>query len=513
MKNSGLQLILLLALLGDVSAMAGTVTNAAAPATNSYIVTLRHEADQDGCAKDFSVQRHHIFRHALNGFAANLDAATVEKLKHDPRVLAVERDGPIQLCGQTVPSGIIRMGLTNFPVWRGNPITVNVAVMDTGIQATHPDLNVVQSAGFVDIPQGSPGYNGDDWNGHGTMVAGVIGALDTNFGVVGVAPGVRLWSVQIVGPTESAWANFLEGMDYIATNADQIEVINASIAGEADSEGPLIAVQTAVSNVVSMGIVFVAAAGNNADDIAGADGIYGTYDDVLPAALSQVMAVSAMDSDPTDTNSSPLAQHYDAMWYSSNFSTGPKPNCPVVSPGGGIDVAAPGVNILSTYIGSGYATSTGTSFASPHAAGLVALYIAANGRANSLQDTFNIRQAIINNSQPQTQWTPGGNPYDPINNNTDDNNVGPEPLAYPSEAWVPLPNITSGSMTVQGFQAGFGAVPGYTYTLQSTTSLGQSNTWVNLGSTNGIGSLTPVTLTDTNQSAQSFYRLSRQATP
>jgi subtilisin family serine protease len=512
MKNTRLQLILMLTMLSGASAWAGMVTNAVGPAKLSYIVTLKREADQDGCARDLNVQRHHIYRHALNGFSAELDAATVQKLKHDPRVLAVEQDGPITLCGQTVPSGIIRMGLTNFPVWRGNPINVNVAVMDTGIQTNHPDLNVVQSAGFVDIPQGSPGYNGDDWNGHGTMVAGVIGALDNDFGVVGVAPGVRLWSVQIYGPTESAWANFLAGMDYIASNADKIDVINASISGIAGTIGPYMAVHLAVSNVISMGIVFVAAAGNNTDDIAGADDIFNTPDDLLPAALPEVMAVSAMDSNPTNSSGS-ANPYFDTIWSGSDFSEGPKSPDYVSSPGVGIDVAAPGVNILSTTTNSGYATGTGTSFASPHAAGLVALYIAANGRAESFQDVMNIRQAIVNYSQPETQWTPRGNPFNPVTDNSNDNNVGYEPLAFPSEAWIPLPNITSESMTAQGFQISFPTVPGYNYTVQSTASVNSTNQWSNLVSTNGAGSLATVMVTDPNQNAASFYRVMRQPAP
>src|ERR1035438_8037481 len=146
MKTYWSQLILTLALLGDFSAQAGTETNApalGAPARLSYIVTFRREADQDGCAKAFSVQRHHIYRHAINGFAANLDAATVEKLRHDPRVLAVERDGRVVLFSQTPSSGIIRMGVTNFPVAHINGqdhrINVDVAVLDTGIQTNHPD--------------------------------------------------------------------------------------------------------------------------------------------------------------------------------------------------------------------------------------------------------------------------------------------------------------------------------------------------------------------------------------
>src|ERR1022692_4751599 len=125
MKRKLFQFVLLLALFGSPSARAGMMTNPPlttasgnstnTPATASYIVTLRREADQDGCAKDFNIQRHHIYRHALNGFSANLDAAMVEKLKRDPRVQEVERDGRVVLCSQTPSTGFVRMGLTNFP--------------------------------------------------------------------------------------------------------------------------------------------------------------------------------------------------------------------------------------------------------------------------------------------------------------------------------------------------------------------------------------------------------------
>src|SRR6266478_4634169 len=104
MKSNWFQFVLLLAIL--VAASASAATNAIAPAKLSYIVTLRRESDQDGCVRAFNVQRHHIYRHALNGFAANLDVATVEKLKHDPRVLAVEPDGDVVLDTTTViPAG------------------------------------------------------------------------------------------------------------------------------------------------------------------------------------------------------------------------------------------------------------------------------------------------------------------------------------------------------------------------------------------------------------------------
>jgi hypothetical protein len=137
----------------------------------------------------------------------------------------------------------------------------------------------------------------------------------------------------------------------------------------------------------------------------------------------------------------------------------------------------------------------------------VALYIAANGRATNAQGVYAIRQALINSGQPQLDWT---NAYD---NNTYDPDGNLEPLGIPSESWVPAPNITSESMTAQGFQISFPTVPGYIYTVQSTSSLNLSNAWANLISTNGVGSLATVTINDTNQNAFSFYRVMRQATP
>ena len=503
MKRHWLQLVFTIGLLNSGSAWAETndiPTNAIAPVKLSYIVTLRRETDQDGCARTFSVQRHHIFRHALNGFAANLDAATVERLRHDPRVLAVEPDGEFVLCSQTVPTGIVRMGITNFPVAHinsmDNRINVDVAVLDTGIQTNHPDLNVVQ---WVDCT--AAGLNGNDWQGHGTAVAGVAGALDNNFGVVGVAAGVRLWSVQVITPGHNANSDFLAGLDYIAQHTDQIEVVNASIIGMPGTQSAYNAVHQAVLTIVNQGTVFVAAAGNSNTDITG-DLIYGNGSDFVPAALPEVMAVSAMN--PTN----------DTRWDGSNYSFVQHDPSYVNSPGFGIDVAAPGVNILSTYTNSGYASGlTGTSLASPHVAGLVALYIAANGRATNAAGVYKIRQAIVDNSLPQSQWLPNGNLFDANNNPTGDPDGNPEPLAMPSENWVPPPNIMSESMTAQGFQINFMTVPGYNYMVQYRNSLSLSNQWTNLTATNGAGSLTTVTVADPTPSATRFYRLARTATP
>jgi subtilisin family serine protease len=457
------------------------------------IVTLQKDGDPDALVKELGLSPKFIYRHALQGFAVHLDAATITKLKADKRVLAVEPDGKVELLDQMVGTGVLRMGITNFPEAQvdgldNHRINVNVAVLDTGIQMNHPDLNVVQAMDFTFSELG-----GNDWSGHGTHVAGIIGALDNVFGVVGVAPGVNLWDGQVISPTAGSWTYVLAGIDWVAQNADQIEVLNMSVGGSGSS--PYGAVHEAVYNLVNLGVVVVAAAGNSSEDIAGPDGIFGTADDLLPAALPEVMAVSAMD--PTsDTNAG-----FSNFSLASSLPT--RATNYVTSPGGAIDVAAPGVNIYSTWTNSGYTNDTGTSMSCPHVVGLVALYIAANGRATNAAGVYAIRQAIINNSLPQSQW-----------NATNTYALGlPAPLALPSENWIPLPEITSSGSIDEGFQVGFQAVPGYNYTVQSTKALGSSNQWTSLSTITGVGAVAPETVTDTNLASQAFYRLSRQPAP
>ena len=483
----------------------------------AQIVTLRPGVDLDGLIKEFGLKPSSLYRHALNGFAAPIDPATIGRLERDGRVLAVEGNGPITLAGQTIPTGVLRMGLTNFPVphinstsyWNSatgvsQPIDVDVAVIDTGIDLHHPDLTVVQAVDFTGF-----GWGGQDCSGHGTMVSGYIGAINNTFGVVGVAPGVRLWAVQVICGAANQWENFLNGMEYVSTNADKISVANASLI-YAGNPSPYIATRTAVQSLVNQGVVFVAGAGNNAVDIAGPDGIFGVNptnglcDDILPAALPETMAVSAMDVGA------------DQIASFSNYSYVPRDTNFVTSPGGAIDVAAPGDDtgasprgILTTATGHSYYNSYGTSMAAPHVTGLVALYIAANGRATNAEGVYRIRQAIVNNSLPQSQWNnPNPNPMK--------NGVRPlpAPLAMPSENWVPQPWIVNVALVTNSLQMSFQTVPGYTYAVQYSESLTATNTWTALTSTNGIGSLTTVTVADPAPSGTiRFYRLVRQAAP
>lgn len=463
-------------------ARALTITNAPV----SHIVTLKPGADPQAVVAECGLHCGHVFRHAFKGFAAVMDDAVVEQLKHDPRVAAVEGDGNVVLCEQTNSTGILRLNLTNFPVALINGlderIDVDVAVLDTGIDP-HPDLNVYVREAF----------NGRDPNidtstdSHGTHVAGIVGALDNDFGVVGVAPGVRLWSLTVSspGPGGAAWSGVLAGFDYVTAHADEIEVANCSFVSDGSVGTPIAAIQQAVSNMVSAGVVVVGAAGNTGIDVSGNDFVFGTYDDYYPAALPEVMAVGLMD--PVNNNIP-----------GGNFSYVARSNNFVISPGLALDVAAPGMNILSTTTNGGYGLLTGTSMSAPHAAGVVALYIAANGRATNAAGVYQIRQAIVDNSLPQSEWNFFGEP---------DGN--PEPLVYPNENWVPAPRITSQAMSASGFDLSFTTVPGYRYTAESADSLSPSNLWADFAITNGTGSIALVT--DTNHAPDlRVYRVRRE---
>ncbi len=193
-----------------------------------------------------------------------------------------------------------------------------------------------------------------------------------------------------------------------------------------------------------------------------------------------------------------------------------------VSDGGAIDVAAPGVNILTTAkrtegeeVSHNYAFQTGTSFSAPHVVGLVALYIAANGRAHDEKGVYRIRQAIINESQrlqPQTRWA----------NNAEDPDDNHEALAYPSEEWVPKPKLslvrnsvntvltatTAGTDTFDSLPR---SIPGYQYAFQYRDGLIDPS-WTDIASMSGDGDLLQATDT-APETGMRFYRVKISAAP
>jgi subtilisin family serine protease len=411
-----------------------------------YIVVLKHGHAAADVAHGHGVKPNHTFKHALNGFAGAISTEQLEALRQDPRVELIEPELQVFASAQTIPSGVKRIGATLSATAKidglDERVNADIAILDTGI-APHPDLNIYTNVSFI-YGQSTDGH------GHGTHVAGIAAALDNTVGVVGVAPGARLWAIKVLDDTGGGTtATIIQGIDFVTQNAAQIEVANLSLGGIGYSA----TFRAALSNSVAKGVVYVVAAGNDHRDIYGTDGIAGTADDSIPASFPEVMSISAL----SDIDG--VASSDDALANFSNFSRSVASGAPVNSPGAGIDLAAPGVNISSTYLNGGYATMSGTSMASPHAAGDVALYVAEHGRATSAAGVYAIRQALINSAQPQSAWG-SANALDPDANH--------EGLVY--LAGVAQPSNSAPSLTISSPANGATVPYNSTVTFSATAS-------------------------------------------
>lgn len=318
-----------------------------------------------------------VYRDAVKGYSALLPTDELERLRRDPRVKYVTPDHRLRPFAQSTPTGIDRIfatanGAVDIDEADDLRADVDVAVIDSGIDHEHEDLNVVARTDCSVATEGafkcSDGSGVDEF-GHGTHVAGTIGALDNGKGVVGVAAGARLWAVKVslAFPTELFESSAMAGVDWVASHSDQIEVANMSFGCtegfDPDCES-LPALESAIGKAAKKGVVFVAAAGNESTDAA----------NTHPASQPDVITVSALDDqDGTAAGNDFLA------WFSNYGST--------------VEVAAPGVGILSTVPG-GYEENSGTSMAAPHVAGAAAL-LASHENPENLADVEAIREAIV----------------------------------------------------------------------------------------------------------------------
>ena len=351
-----------------------------------YIVVLRdHVGDPRAVAN--ALARAHglglglVYSSALKGFSARIPERALAALARDPRVDYIEADQWVQAFAQTIPTGVERIfAYENLNITIDGSddyrIDVDVAVIDTGIDLDHPDLNVV---GSTNCAKGGP-FGGDckdgegnDGNGHGTHVAGTIAAIDNGIGVVGVAPGARLWAVRVLDNNGSGWMSWIiGGIDWVTANADIIEVANMSLGCECSSS----AMNTAIANSVAAGVVYAVAAGNSNKDAA-------TFS---PANHPDVITVSALaDFDGLAGGLGSPTCRTDQDDTGADFSNW----------GSLIEVAAPGVCILSTWNDGGTNTISGTSMASPHAAGAAALLASGASDPTSKADVDAIIATIV----------------------------------------------------------------------------------------------------------------------
>ena len=283
--------------------------------------------------------------------AALVQQAGVLRVEDDVEVFALEnpannfrsfrRSAFIQPA-QVLPWGIDRIDAEK--VWATSTAdTIKVAIIDTGIDKDHADLiaNLRGGVNFVSKSPVKPAdpNKWDDDNGHGTHVAGIVAAVDNEIGVIGTAPEAYLWAVKVLDRNGSGYvSDVIDGINWAVDNG--MQVVNMSLGSGNDVQ----ALHDAVDAAYAAGIVLVAAAGNSGDG----DG--STNEVVYPAKYSSVIAVAATASDDSIPS-----------WSSD---------------GEEVELAAPGVSIRSTWNDGLYNTISGTSMATPHVAGTVALVLA-----------------------------------------------------------------------------------------------------------------------------------------
>jgi subtilisin family serine protease len=336
----------------------GALLASASPASadERYLVQVKDGHSPKGLADNVHAKPRHVYTSAVNGFAAELNDGQLNALRHNPNVVHVVRDELVSADATTQATGTSPWGLDRIDQ-RSRPLsqtytftqqasTVRAYVLDTGIATAHADFEG-RAINMVNKTGGSA----SDCNGHGTHVAGTIGSK-----TFGVAKKVLLRGVKVLSGDcqRSGWmGDIIAGVDWVRENGVKPAVVNMSLGG---GWNPLI--DMAVDNLSNAGFFVAVAAGNDNVDAC----------NVSPAAANGAFTVAA--SDKTDVKAS--------------FSN--KGPC--------VEMYAPGVGIKSTWLGGNTATLDGTSMASPHVAGVAALFKGQSGDQSSAM----VRSFLINNA-------------------------------------------------------------------------------------------------------------------
>ena len=324
-----------------------------------FIVTLVSRANPAAVARDHGVQPDYVYTHALNGFAGRISDAARSGLLKDNRVVRLEADGIATIVSTETNAtwGLDRVDQRSRPLsttysYVNTGSGVTAYIIDTGLRFTHSEFGGRASSGYDAVDGGSA----DDCNGHGTHVGGTIGGT-----TYGVAKAVSLVAVRVLDCGGSGtWSGVIAGLDWVTGNHASPAVANMSLGG-----GTNTSVDDAVKRMIASGVATAIAAGNG--------NMFGIARDACrtsPARVPQAMTIGATDQNDRK-----------ASW--SNYG-----NC--------IDWFAPGVGITSAWNTSDAATNTisGTSMATPHTAGVAALYLQGNPTASPQT----VRDALFNNA-------------------------------------------------------------------------------------------------------------------
>lgn len=375
--------------IGWVGASGAAAGPASEPSANRHIVVFHDDVDPDTAARDhgrrYGAQVERIYHNALKGYVATFKGTGAADVARDPRVDFVELDQKVSVqTTQTATEGVT-WGLDRIDQRSALPATgptdgftygvtgsgVTAYIIDTGIQTGHSEFGSRASAKYDAF---TDGRNGEDCDGHGTHVAGTVGGS-----TYGVAKAVQLVSVRVLDCTGSgSWSGVIAGIDWVTKNHTVKSVANMSLGGPASA-----AVDQAVSTSIAAGVTYVVAAGNGNQGGVGQDACK-----YSPARVPNAITVGATDK--TDTKSG---------W--SNYG-----KC--------VDVFAPGVGILSAGRSDtstiATATLSGTSMASPHTAGVVALYLSSpSGTANPSI----VQSTIVSTATQKAVKSPGKGTINP----------------------------------------------------------------------------------------------------
>ncbi len=331
---------------------------------NQEVAQLGSESIAQEMALKHGGQVFHTYKMALKGFAVRMPEAAVQQLLQDPRVAYVQENGYVEaVATQTGATwGIDRTDQVSLPLdgnytYNNTASNVHAYIIDTGVRLTHTQFTGRMGSGFDSVTTGG---NANDCHGHGTHVAGTVGGS-----TYGLAKGVTIHPVRVLDCQGSGSdAGVIAGVDWVRTNHIKPAVANMSLGGGASQ-----ALDDAVANAINAGIVFAIAAGNDNQSAC----------NYSPARTPSAITVGSTTS--TDARSS-----------FSNYGT-----C--------LDIFAPGSSITSAWGTGDTATNTisGTSMASPHVAGVAALYLSANPTATPQQ----VRDALVSNGSAGKVTSPG----------------------------------------------------------------------------------------------------------